>query len=115
MTLALLGANTTQTTPVFMQFLPLIVVIAAYFLWFRPRMNKIKAERARVTTFEIGDRVQTVGGLVGTAISESDGVVTVRTSSGVELDFVRRAIAGRYVPPASADTTTSKNDESKES
>jgi len=115
MTFALLGATTAQPAPAFMRFLPLIVLAAAYFLWFRPRMNKIKAERAKVTTFEIGDRVQTVGGLVGTAVSELDGVVTVRSASGVELDFVRRAIAGRYVAPVTPDTPAPKSDESQES
>ena len=105
MSLALLGATTAQPAPAFMRFLPLIVLAAAYFVWFRPRMNKIKAERARVTTFEIGDRVQTVGGLVGTAVFEADGIITIRTSSGTELDFVRRAIAGRYVPPTAGPQT----------
>lgn len=114
MTLALLGASTAQPAPAYMRFLPLVVLAAAYFLWFRPRMKKIQAERARVTTFEIGDRVQTVGGLVGTAVSEIDGVVTVRTASGVELDFVRRAIAGKYVAPA-AGTPSEQNDGSQES
>jgi len=111
MPLALLGATTAQPAPAFMRFLPLIVLAAAYFLWFRPRMNKIKAERARVTTFEIGDRVQTVGGLVGTAVSETDGIITIRTASGTELEFVRRAIAGRYVPS----TPVPQSEESQES
>lgn len=114
MALALLGATTAQPAPEYMRFLPLVVLAAAYFLWFRPRMKKIQAERARVTTFEIGDRVQTVGGLVGTAVSEVDGVVKVRTDSGVELDFVRRAIAGKYVPPV-VDAPAQQNDESQES
>lgn len=114
MPLALIGATTAQPAPAYMRFLPLVVLAAAYFLWFRPRMKKVQAERARVTTFELGDRVQTVGGLVGTALSENDGVVTIRTASGVELEFVRRAIAGKYVTPAS-EAQVQKNDESQES
>lgn len=114
MPFALLAAATAQPAPAYMRFLPLVVLAAAYFLWFRPRMKKVQAERARVTTFEIGDRVQTVGGLVGTALSERDGVVTIRTSSGVELDFVRRAIAGKYVP-AGTNSPAEENDESQES
>ena len=31
--------------------------------------------------------------------------ITIRTSSGTELDFVRRAIAGRYVPPTAGPQT----------
>ena len=111
MPLALIGATTAQPAPAFMRFLPLIVLAAAYFLWFRPRMNKIKAQRTQATAFELGDRVQTVGGLVGTAVSEAEGIITIRTASGTELEFVRRAIAGRYVPP----TQTSQNEESQES
>ena len=114
MNLAILGATTAQPAPAYMRFLPLVVLAAAYFLWFRPRMKKIQAERSRVNTFEIGDRVQTVGGLIATAVAENEGIVTVRTASGMELDFVHRAIAGRYVAPVSPETPTS-NDEPQES
>lgn len=114
MTFAMIGAAAAEPAPAFMRFLPLIVLAAAYFAWFRPRMKKVQAERSRASSFEIGDVVQTVGGLVGTAVSEVDGVVRVRTASGVELDFIRRAIAGKYTAPGSAEPQNS-NDESQES
>ena len=88
----------------------LIVMAVLYFAWFRPSRKKMIAERARLSVFEMGDLVQTSTGMVGTAVSETDGLITVRTRSGVELEFVRRAILGRYVPPTPTPSTDGGNE-----
>ena len=84
---------------------PLIIIIYAvlfgglYFFYLRPRSRRQKAARTTSRQVEIGDQARTIGGLIGTVVSRNDEAVTLRTASGVELDFIPSAIAGRHVPP----------------
>ncbi|MBU6233462.1 MAG: preprotein translocase subunit YajC [Acidobacteria bacterium] len=94
-----LGATSAESSGSPMTLIFLLVILVLYLTWFRPNRKKMMAERARLSLFEIGDEVQTTTGMVGTAVREADGLITVRTRSGVELEFVRRAILGRYVAP----------------
>lgn len=73
-----------------------------YFFYLRPRSKKQKAARQEAKHVEIGARAQTIGGLVGTIVQRTDDLVTIRTASGVDLDFVPNAIARRLdeVSPA---------------
>lgn len=76
---------------------------ALYFFFLRPRSKRAKAQRLDARKVEVGERAQTVGGLVGTVVSRTDEFVTLRTAGGVELDFIPSAIARRYDPaPAPA-------------
>ena len=87
-------------------FIILIVVYGLlYWFYFRPRQKKAKAARTTQRKVEVGDRAQTIGGIVGTVVNQTDEFVTIRSSSGVELDFIPSAIAKRYDPvvPASTD------------
>ncbi len=82
-----------------------IVFGALYFFYLRPRSKKQKAARVEARKVEIGERAQTIGGFVGTVVKDEDGLITLRSAGGVELDFVPSAIARRFDPPvpASAD------------
>lgn len=89
---------------------PLIIVIYAlvfgglYFFYLRPRSRKQKAARTQSRQVEVGERARTIGGLIGTIVNRTDEAVTLRTASGVELDFIPSAIAGRVDPvPSSTD------------
>jgi preprotein translocase subunit YajC len=88
---------------------PLILVIYAlvfgglYFFYLRPRSRRQKAARTQAKQVEIGERARTIGGLIGTIIARTDESVTLRTASGVELDFIPTAIAGRIDPVPTVD------------
>ncbi len=75
-----------------------VIFAALYFLYLRPRSRKQKAARTAARKVEVGDRAQTIGGFVGTVISQGDELITLRSASGVELDFVPSAIARRFDP-----------------
>jgi preprotein translocase YajC subunit len=81
--------------------LPLIIAVYAglYFFYIRPRSQKNKAARMNSRKVELGERAQTIGGFIGTVVKMDDGLVTLRSSSGVELDFIPTAIARKYDPP----------------
>jgi len=81
-------------------FIILIVAYGAiYFFYLRPRSKRTKAARQQSRQVEIGDQARTIGGLIGTVVARTDEAVTLRTASGVELDFIPSAIAGRHTPP----------------
>jgi preprotein translocase subunit YajC len=81
------------------------VFVALYFFYIRPRSRKQKAARSQSRQVDVGERAQTVGGFVGTIVRRDDQLVTLRSASGVELDFVPSAIARRFDPvvPESTD------------
>jgi preprotein translocase YajC subunit len=76
----------------------LVVLGVFYFAYIRPRSRKQKAAREQGRQFEIGDRVQTIGGFVGTVVRRTDELVTLRTDGGHELDFIPSAVARKVVP-----------------
>jgi len=88
----------------------LVVLGAFYFFYLRPRNRKQKAAREQGRQVEVGDRVQTIGGFVGTVARRSDDLVTLRTDGGHELDFIPSAIARKIVPPVTDDATTPEGD-----
>src|ERR1019366_2461552 len=97
-------------------FLIIIVVYAViYFAFIRPRSRKQKAARQQSKQVEVGERARTIGGLIGTIVSRTDEAVTLRTASGVELDFIPSAIAGRIDPvPSSTDDNESTETDHEE-
>ena len=89
-----------------------VIFGSLYFFYIRPRSQKQKAARLNTRKVELGERAQTIGGFIGTVVKMDDGLITLRSSSGVELDFIPTAIARKYDPPAAVPEST--DDEHKE-
>lgn len=92
----------------------LILLVAYAAIWYfmiRPRQKRNKEARLQARNVEVGDKIKTIGGLIATVTSNVDGVVSVKTDSGVVLDFESRAIAGKWspAPPAIEKPTKGKN------
>jgi preprotein translocase subunit YajC len=90
-----------------------VVFGGLYFFYLRPRSRKQKAARQQTKKVEVGERAQTIGGFVGTVVSQTDEFVTLRSASGVELDFIPSAIARRFDPvvvPESTDDDAQEGD-----
>jgi preprotein translocase subunit YajC len=98
----LMAADKTKKSSFSPVFLLLYVVVfgGLYFFYIRPRSQKQKAARLNTRKVELGEQAQTIGGFVGTVVKMDDGLITLRGSSGVELDFIPTAIARKYSPPA---------------
>jgi preprotein translocase subunit YajC len=92
-----------------------VVAVAGYFFFLRPQQRKAQAARRNVGSgYEVGDEVQTIGGVVGT-ILEIHGdrytLLTGATADDGNLDgaqptrivFVRQAIARKLEPVVAAD------------
>ena len=92
-----------------------VVFGALYFFYLRPRNRKQKAQRLQARQVEVGQRAQTIGGILGTVVKVSDEAVTLRSDSGVELDFVPSAIARRIDPVVPESTDDEPKNETPES
>lgn len=98
----LLLAMTKKTSSISPILILVYVVVfgSLYFFYIRPRSQKQKAARLTNRKVELGERAQTIGGFIGTVVKMDDGLITLRSASGVELDFIPTAIAKKYDPPA---------------
>ncbi len=126
----LVGANTPTTTPAkpsasssIILFVLLGVAIIGYFFWFRPQQAKAKAARANQgSDIEVGDDIQTIGGIIGTVLEIHGDRYTILTGAlnddgnldgpqPTRIVFARQAIARKIDPltpanPADADPDT---------
>jgi preprotein translocase subunit YajC len=94
-----------------MELLPLVLLLGImYFLLIRPQQQRVKAQRALVTSLEVGDRVATIGGILGRIVTIDDDEATVETTPGVVLRVRRGAIATRLDPATPATTTDADDD-----
>lgn len=75
----------------------MLVVLGAffYFLLIRPQQRRARQQRELLASLEVGDEVITLGGLFGTVRSLDGDRVRLEVAPGVELTFVRNAIARR--------------------
>jgi preprotein translocase YajC subunit len=102
-------AKTTGSSPVF--FIVLIVIaVGGYFFFLKPQQKKAAAARAAASTgIEVGDEVQTIGGVIGTVLEVHGDRYTLLTgvlNNDGNLDgpqptrivFVRQAIARKIEP-----------------
>ena len=115
--IALLAASKSSTNP-FLTLGPLLLIgVAGYFFFIRPQQRKAQAARqAQSSGIEVGDEVQTVGGVIGTVLEihgERYTLLTGALGNDGNLDgpqptrivFVRQAIArkiDRLDAPAAA-------------
>ena len=83
-----------------MQLLVLLALMALmYVMLLRPQQQRVKAQRALVSSLQVGDEVVTVGGLMGRIVHLDDEVVEIETIPGTVLRYRRVAVSGR-VPRA---------------
>jgi preprotein translocase subunit YajC len=75
-------------------FLVLMFVLF-YFLLIRPQQKRQRAMRQLMESLEVGDQILTVGGMFGTVQEIDDDGVTVEVAPGIDVRFVRTAIARR--------------------
>jgi preprotein translocase subunit YajC len=77
----------------FMEFLPLIALIAVfYFLVLRPQAKRAKEHKAMVSALQRGDEVVTVGGEVGSIGKVFEEYVSVELADNVEVTVQKSAI-----------------------
>jgi len=116
------------TKPKSSSLAPLLIIVAfgavAYFLFLRPQQQKAKKAREEGKSFEVGDEILTVGGIVGRVLDINDDRVTIVTGETAEegslpeyaphrMVIVRQAVA-RKLEPSSPEHDDDHDDEHDE-
>ena len=87
---------TTQPTPWWAsQWIPLLLILLmAWLLIFRPKNKTEKSRVQMLNSLKKGDRIQTIGGIIGTVaeVRDDEVVVKVDEASNTKLTFSRNAI-----------------------
>lgn len=76
-------------------FMPLILgLLVLYFFVFRSKSKKEKSRVQMLNALKRGDRIQTIGGILGTVVDarEDEVVVKVDETSNTKITFSRNAI-----------------------
>ena len=77
-----------------MSFLPLILIIVVFYLFFiRPQMKKSKEQRKFRENLNKGDKIITIGGIHGKIIEIKEKQVVVDVGNQMKLTFDKSAIA----------------------
>lgn len=75
----------------------LMLFAASWLLLIRPQQQRLRAQRALIDSLEVGDRVVTAGGIIGTVTGLTDRDAEVEVAPGVTLTFLRAAMSRRLV------------------
>ena len=77
----------------FMEFLPLVALLAVfYFLILRPQQKRAKEHAALVAALQKGDEIVTIGGVLGKVTKVGDENVMVEIAAGVEVQVQKPAV-----------------------
>ena len=76
-----------------------LVFGAIYFLFIRPRQQKMRQQQTQARQLSIGDEVVSAGGIYGRVVAIDNDVAEVEVSPGVVMTFLRRSISARPTTP----------------
>ncbi len=106
-----LAATSKSSSSSLLTLLPLVAIgLLGYFFFIRPQQRKAQAARqSQGSAFEVGDEVQTVGGVIGTVLEVHGDRYTLLTGAlgddgnldgpqPTRIVFVRQAIAKKIEP-----------------
>lgn len=82
---------------VFVTLLLYAVIIGGlfYFLMIRPQRTRMKRHQALMAELEVGDEVQTIGGIYGRIEHLDDEAAVLQIEGGGRIRVARRALAGK--------------------
>ena len=93
------AASTAGAAPGWLQFLPLVGMVAIFwFLIIRPQMKRQKEHQRKVQSMKRGDQVVTGGGFVGKVVKVDDVYVEVELAQGVKVKAVKNTITDLLTP-----------------
>lgn len=94
--LAQSAAPTTQSASSnsMIMFAPIIIIVLLYFFMFSTKKKQDKKRQEMIDQIKKGDRVQTIGGILGTVVSVdgTEVLLKVDESSNAKIKFTRAAI-----------------------
>ena len=76
-----------------------LVFGAVYFLFIRPRQQRMRQQQTQARQLSVGDEVVSAGGIYGRVVAMDTDVAEVEVAPGVVMTFLRRAISARPGAP----------------
>ena len=93
-------------------FLPMILIF--YFLLIRPENKRKKEAEALRSALKKGDKVTTIGGIVGTVVDVKEDKIVLETGADqVRIEFAKWAISSNESADAAAKEQAKKEAEAK--
>ena len=93
----------------FLIFIPILGIM--YFLMIRPQQQKQKQQAEMLKRLKVGDKVRTVGGVLGTIKYVSEQTVKLEVAPNTVIEFLRGAV-DKVMEDTAADA--SKKDDKKD-
>ncbi len=84
-------ATATQGGPLEMivSFLPMILLLVVfYFILIRPQKKREKENKNMLANLKVGDKIITIGGIVGTITKVKDEKIVIETGSGADKQLM---------------------------
>ncbi|PKP35081.1 MAG: preprotein translocase subunit YajC [Bacteroidetes bacterium HGW-Bacteroidetes-17] len=78
-----------------MSFLPLILIVVVFYMFFiRPQMKKTKEQKKYRESLKKGDKIITIGGIHGKILEVRDKTFIIEIDGGNKLTIERSAVGG---------------------
>jgi len=91
--LAFAQATPGQEPPAWMQLVPLVAMVAVFYLLIlRPQQKREKLRQGFISALKRGDEVVTTSGILGRVEGMTDQVITLEIADGVRVKVLRTAI-----------------------
>lgn len=83
-----------DTNHILAQIFPLILMILIfYFLLIRPQQKQMKERQRMLDGLKIGDKVVTIGGIIGVITSVSENEIELEISKNVRVKALKSAVS----------------------
>ena len=112
----MLNFLTTATTPSLASPLIMMVLMFAifYFMLIRPENKRKKEAEQMRSAVKTGDKITTIGGIIGTVVSVKDDKFVMETGADqVRIEFAKWAISTNETAEAAAKEKAKKDQEAK--
>ena len=93
----------------------LVVMVAIfYFMLIRPENKRKKEAEEMRSALKVGDKINTIGGVVGTVVSVKDTTFVIETSADqVRIEFEKWALSTNMTAAENAKAEAKKREEAK--
>lgn len=92
-----------------------LLILVFYFMVIRPENKRKKAAEELRNSLKKGDKITTIGGIVGTIVQVNDDTIVIETSDDrVRMELTKWAVSTTGVQTSTEPASAKKSKESKE-
>lgn len=93
----------------------IVLIVLFYFLLIRPQKKREKADQAMRNSIMTGDRVCTIGGIIGRVVAVTEETITIETTNNrTRLKMYKWAVRNKIEKEDSANDSKIKANESED-